>query len=374
MTFVDDQGRLFGRWNIVDALIGVVLIGLIPLLYGAYVLFKPSRPSLTAIEPARILSGTDLDLKVRGTNLRPYMRVSVGTHQGNRFLFVDETEAVVPMNALPPGVYDVILYDHAQEQARISKGFEVVATPRPEAELDVIGSFTGLADHLAASITQGTTVDGVGQITQVGSRVPSLTRATLGPSLILDVPSDGVFNVPAIVRAKCALVPRSGSVWCMAGDLPLMEDTVLRLALPGGSMMFQVDQLRLVGPTEPITVRVRFAGDRAALELMRSGDRDVRRQNEFAAGASIASLGGLRQASTSVGVVIPVSPSVMSAFVATDLAFRDAVLRVPAQRLGNEWSYAGRTLRAGAVTTFYGPNYELRATILSVEAAATTRP
>ena len=143
MTFVDDQGRLFGRWNIVDALIGVVLIGLIPLLYGAYVLFKPSRPSLTAIEPARILSGTDLDLKVRGTNLRPYMRVSVGTHQGNRFLFVDETEAVVPMDALPPGVYDVILYDHAQERARIPKGFEVVATPKAESQLDVIGSFTG---------------------------------------------------------------------------------------------------------------------------------------------------------------------------------------------------------------------------------------
>ena len=77
-------------------------------------------------------------------------------------------------------------------------------------------------------------------------------------------------------------------------------------------------------------------------------------------------LADVRQSSTSLGVVIPASPSVMSPFVATDLAFRDAVLRVPAQRLGTEWSYAGRTLRPGAVTTFYGPSYELRATVLSV--------
>ena len=106
---------------------------------------------------------------------------------------------------------------------------------------------------------------------------------------------------------------------------------------------------------------------------MRAGDRDVRRQNAFAAGAVIASLDGARQASTSIGVVIPASPNVMSPFVATDLAFRDAVLQLPAQRLGDEWSYAGRALRPGGVTTFYGPNYELRGTILSVNAGARTR-
>lgn len=372
MTFVDEQGRLLGRWNIVDALIGVLLLGLIPLLYGGYVLFRPSQPSLTAIEPARVLSGTELELKVRGTNLRPYMRVSIGTNQGTRFLFVDETEAVVPIAALPPGVYDVVLYDHAQERARIAKGFEVVATPRPEAQLDLIGSFTGLAEQAAASIKQGTAVDGVGEVTHVGSRVASATRATLGPTLILDLPANGVFNVPAIIRATCALVPRGGSVWCMAGEMAMMEDTVLRVAVAGGSMMFQIDQVRLINAAESITARVRFAGDRAALELMREGHRDVRRQNEFAAGATVASLGDVRQASTSIGVVIPATPSLMSPFVATDVAFRDAVLRLPVQRVGNEWNYAGRLFRAGALTTFYGPNYELRGTIVSVDAASTT--
>ena len=49
MTLVDDQGRLFGRWNVVDGLIGVVLLGFIPLLYGAYLLFRPPASSLTSI-------------------------------------------------------------------------------------------------------------------------------------------------------------------------------------------------------------------------------------------------------------------------------------------------------------------------------------
>ena len=245
-------------------------IGLIPLLYGAYVLFKPSRPSLTAIEPARILSGAELDLKVRGTNLRPYMRVSVGTYQGNRFLFADETEAVVPMNALPPGVYDVILYDHAQEQARISKGLEVLATSRPRPQLDVIGSFTGLADHVAAAITQGTTVDGVGQITQVGSRMPSLTRATLGPGLILDLPSDGRVQRPGD-RPRQVRVGPAQRVGVVHGGRPAVDGGHRAAPRAAGRQHDVSGRSAAPGrPNRAITVRVRFAGDRAALELMRS--------------------------------------------------------------------------------------------------------
>jgi hypothetical protein len=184
------------------------------------------------------------------------------------------------------------------------------------------------------------------------------------------MPSNGLFNVPAIIRATCALVPRGGLVWCMAAETAMAEDAVLRVAVGSGSMMFQIDQLRLISPTESMTARVRFAGDRAALELMREGHRDVRRHNEFAAGATVASLSGVRQAATSIGVVIPATPSLMSPFVATDVAFRDAVLRLPAQRVGNEWNYAGRLLRTGTLTTFYGPDYELRGTVVSVDAAA----
>src|SRR5829696_6728421 len=114
MTLVDERGRLLGRWNVVDALIGIVLLGLIPLLYGGYLLFRPQAASLVSIEPARMQAGSEIDLTVHGNNLRPYMRVSFDNYQGRSFLFSDTTKAVVGVHDLPPGIYDVILYDNAQ--------------------------------------------------------------------------------------------------------------------------------------------------------------------------------------------------------------------------------------------------------------------
>ena len=97
MSVVDDQGRLFGRWNVVDVLLGVLLLVLIPMLYGGYLLFRTAPPSLTSIEPAQIIERTDTDFIVHGNNLRPYMRVSFNEHQGTNFLFDDATKARVPM-------------------------------------------------------------------------------------------------------------------------------------------------------------------------------------------------------------------------------------------------------------------------------------
>lgn len=368
MTLVDDQGRLFGRWNLVDAMIGVALLTAIPLIYGGYLLFRPSMPSLASIEPARILQGTNPEIRIRGGNLRPYMRISFGTHQGQRFLFANENEAVVPIGEIPPGSYDVILWDYAQERARIPNGLEVVATPRAETQLELIGAFTGVTETVAAAITDGVAAPPLGQVTRVAARQPSSTRTSLGATLV-DVPSPGLFNVPAVIRGACSLVVRGGSAVCMAGDTLLMDDAVLRVTLAGASAMFQVDQLRLDGPGQTLAVRVRFAGDRAALDLMRNGHRDVRRQNELAAAATISELGGARQAPTSVGVAIPAGPGMLQPFVVTELSSREATLQVPAQRVADQWTYAARTIKAGGTFTFNGPDYEVRGVVLSVSAA-----
>ena len=55
-------------------------------------------------------------------------------------------------------------------------------------------------------------------------------------------------------------------------------------------------------------------------------------------------------------------------YVATEIAFRDAVLRLPAQKVNGGWNYAARTLLLGGVLTFSGPGYQLPATILSIDA------
>jgi len=176
------------------------------------------------------------------------------------------------------------------------------------------------------------------------------------------------------VRAACSLVERNGSVNCMVNGVTVMEDAALQTVLPTGAAIFQIDQLRTVAAMETVTVHVRFAGDRAVLDRLREGDRDVRRNNEFAAAGTIASVGAVRAASTSVGVAIPASPTTLQPFVATDLAFRDAVLRLPAQRVEGHWHYAARPLLIGSIMNFSGPGYEVRATVTSVEPSASAKP
>jgi len=137
MTLVDDRGRLFGKLNVVDALIAFLVFGLVPLLFAAYLLFRPMPAGLTSIEPAQIQAGSSVDLTIRGNHLRPFMRVSFDAHQAGGFLFADPSRAVVPVSAMPPGVYDVILYDHAQERARLPKALEVLANPRAAQDVNV---------------------------------------------------------------------------------------------------------------------------------------------------------------------------------------------------------------------------------------------
>ena len=366
MTLVDDHGRLFGRWNVVDALIGVVLLGLIPLLYGGYVLFRAQPASLVAVEPARVSEPGELDVTIRGTNLRPYMRVSFDAHQGRGFLFADATSAVVRTPNLPPGVYDVILYDNAQERARIPKGFEVVASPRPQTQLDVIGSFTAVTENIAAQIKPGLKIAGLGEVTQVGKPRPSMTRTVVGPLELVEVPSTSAQNLAAVIRASCTLVLRGGSATCAALDATLMRDTILTIPLSGANALFQIDQVRPAGTPDTIDVRTRLTGERAVLERVRRGDRDIERANEFAAGAEIISASGVSRAAASVIVSAQLSATAPPTIAAGEMATVEVVLRMPAHRTVDGWSYHGQPLRTGRSIVFHGPDYEAAGTVLSV--------
>jgi hypothetical protein len=302
------------------------------------------------------------------------MRVSFGTKQGSAFLFESSERAVVPVSQLAPGFYDVILYDDAQERGRLPNALEVVDFPHPTAEMDLIGAFTGVADVIVKQLKTGLRLDGIGEVTHLGTPVPAATRTLLAPGVYVDLPSRDAVNVPAIVRTSCSLIERNGAINCMVNGITVMEDAALQAVVPPGSALFQVDQLRTLAAIETVTVRVRFAGDRVVLDRLREGDRDIRHHNEFAAAGTITSLGAARAASPSVSVAIPAPPNMLQPFVATDLAFRDAVLRVPAQKLDGRWHYAARPLLIGGVIDFSGAGYEVRATITSIEPPAAVKP
>src|SRR6478752_687512 len=125
MTIVDAEGRLFGRWNFVDVVVVVLLLAIGPLGYAAFVLFRSPDPRIVSIEPAEVLEGPNQRVVIRGTNLRPYMRLSFNNVQGRTFLFQDSTRAEVDLNEMPPGKYDVVLYDFGQERHRLAQALTV---------------------------------------------------------------------------------------------------------------------------------------------------------------------------------------------------------------------------------------------------------
>src|SRR5690349_15966331 len=110
MAVVDERGRLFGRFNVFDAIVAVLVLWLIPLAYGAYLLFRAPVPTLAAVVPSTIVEEREMHVQVRGTHFAPYLRVWFGRHQGSTFRFNDTTDAIVDFGGLGPGTYDVILY------------------------------------------------------------------------------------------------------------------------------------------------------------------------------------------------------------------------------------------------------------------------
>src|SRR5882672_922587 len=176
MSIVDDRGRVAGRINLIDALAAVVIILMIPMAYGAYLLFRTPQPKLTRIAPATLYEGPNLRVGVFGTNLRPFMRVSFNSTQGRSFMIGSTTNAAVDLPDLPPGTYDVVLFDYMQEVDRLPKALTILPlAPQPMIEMEVGGSFlnVGSGNPIAAGQTFPPQGDALAQAVAVGAPIPA---------------------------------------------------------------------------------------------------------------------------------------------------------------------------------------------------------
>ena len=125
MTELGDRSRVGGRFNLVDAIAAIVLVVLIPVAYGAYLLFRTPAPTLVSVVPATLVEGSKQRVEIDGANLRPFMRVSFGTTPAASFLLGSTKYALVDLPELKPGAYDVVLYDYMQEVARLPKALAI---------------------------------------------------------------------------------------------------------------------------------------------------------------------------------------------------------------------------------------------------------
>jgi hypothetical protein len=250
MTLLDDRGRVAGRVNLVDAVAAIVILVLIPVAYGAYVLFRTPPPKLLKVSPARLFEGHNQRVEIEGTNLRPFMRASFNTMPARTFLIGTTTYAVLDVPDLKPGTYDVVLYDYAQEVDRLPKALTVVPMVTDVA-LEVVGSFKLPPDTLAAQLKIGDkfppTENAIAEVVAVGTLVQGDLRLRVGDAM-LRVPLNQR-ELPATLRVKCYTARRpDGTVQCLVPgpDEPTVvaPDAVLTLSSAEGWVSFQIDTVR----------------------------------------------------------------------------------------------------------------------------------
>jgi hypothetical protein len=333
MAIVDDRGRVFGRFNPVDVFVFALVVIMIPVAYGAYALFRTPPAKLTGVEPKQFTMGPNLRVRVNGTNLRPFMRISFNTVQGRTFMIGSTETAEVDLPDLEPGTYDIVLYDYAQEMDRLPKALTIL--PRvspPEATVSVEGVFVGVSEGQAKGIRAGMSFERLNQqvakVLAIAPRSAGSLQMRTGPASIA-VGLPGVFDVPAALQLQCSVENNSdGSVRCTVyGPIQpalVAPDSVLLLPLNGGTISFQITDVQSSGQPTFLRVRVHAQVGADVVRQWRVGDSD----------SSLPDYPGAWR-----GRVESVNGG-------------DVVLRVPAQQLITGWRYRGQWLKVGGSIRF----------------------
>jgi hypothetical protein len=247
---VDDRGRVGGRFNLVDVAAAIVLFALIPVVLGAYLLFRTPPPALASVSPATVSEAPNQRVEINGANLRPFMRVSFDTIPAKAFLIGSTKYAVIDLPDLKPGVYDVVLYDYMHEVARLRQAL-TVAPIATDVELEVVGTFKSPPQAPAAQLKVGdkfpSAEHAVVEVRTIGPPAPGDLRLHVGDETVT-VPLRRA-DVAATLLVKCSILRApDGSVRCTV-PLPdqrvvVAPDAVLTLMTPQGPLVFQIGSAR----------------------------------------------------------------------------------------------------------------------------------
>jgi hypothetical protein len=339
MAIVDERGRLFGRWNLLDFALLVLVAGLIPLGYAGYLLFRDQPPRLVGVTPNQVAEAGEYHLTVKGENLRPYMRISAGTQQARDFQFKSTEEARIQLPYLAPGTYDIVLYDQASERFRLPKALIISPSGLPTTEVIAIGAFGNLDAAGAQKLTAGTALPQTGRIESVGRAIPDLTQVFSGSKMI-GVAIKDALRLPAVVRFTCSVSAQAGSPYCRVGEVVIAPNAFLILDTPLGKTPFQVERVRSTVPVEAMRIEVRLAAPPSVLSLIKAGDVDLGgTTNELALVARVA-------ATEPVRVVGPNAAEMTVSLIAE------------LQRAEQQWLYDSAPLRAGTKITLRTSRYE----------------
>jgi hypothetical protein len=377
MAFVDDRGRLFGRINLIDALVGGLAIAIIPLAYAGYALFRQPQPTLVGVEPATI-TPTTTHVTVRGQNLRPFLRVSFDQRQGVTFALSTPTTAEVKLPELPAGKYDLILYDVAREVSRLPGAVTVEAAPLPSAQASMLvsGAFVALDDVSAAEVVKGAEMTAMGgdvvRILDVGA-VSGDSRWVQIEDVQVEVPLEKSRRKPALLQARCTIADRR----CQVGAIDIERLHALSVFTKSGRpLRFVVEEGVADGPTVPAELRVRALMHADAVPAMRAGDRDKGSPLLGSRLATVSAVGPARRTSGDMmwHASVPGAQGDWSLTVPEAGSIVDATVNVLLDRTTRGYHYRGHPVRVGAPFVLETERYVLKGVVLRIDLRGDATP
>ena len=349
MRIVDERGRVFGAINLVDAAVVLFLVALLPVGYGAYLLFKPTQPmigSVTAVElgreELRVANGSVIaqKLKIQGTGFNPLLRAQVGDRPALAFVFENPNSADVLVGDMPAGEYDLVLLDGVQTVAR-AKGAVKIHYSAGTA-VQTVGRFIALTPQQAQTFKPGYKSGDVSrggfEVVAIGAPRPAHDQIRLGGSGI-DIPS-AASEWPAVLLIRCDGVGTA----CSVGSISLANPAPVAVTLDG-SVRFNIDELLPTAPPVRAHLQVRFTGPQVA--LMQAGDRDTLLDSRAAVVAAI----GVRDANSAT-----------------------ATLDLGVDASSGGWSYRGQLVRPGRTVRIVTDRYEAEGIVARADVESPAKP
>lgn len=382
MPLIDDRGRVFGKVNLIDALVGFVLLGLIPLAYGAFLLFRVPRPRITSVTPAQLVEFQPGSVQIAGEDFRPFLLAKVGAVASD-FLVLTPKQAEIRVPAtLSAGTYDISLAD--QGQVLMVKPGALTVMPASAVRLDVqvLGAFVGLNAEDAGLIKVTSTFQSaaaaapIAEVVAIRPPEPGTSRVKLGTNVFAKGTLADL-RVPAIVRLHCTVINAecrvADTVAAQNGTITLPWEAPRSEGQPArttpSQVKFAVDQvfpagMRVQFPTLA-TLRVQFVAAPEIFNVIKKGDMDVSGMVTETDGAVLEDVGSERQTTTVNANSEPLLrrslqvPQPMMTFKGT--------LRVPLMFTPLGWSYHDQLVKVGAVFNFETASGAMTGWILDVK-------
>lgn len=259
MPMLDRRGRLGGRFNPIDIVVAGFVVLVIPAGFIAYRALRDPTPIMTTVTPARLAADGTREIRVAGRHLRPFLRAFVSKtgvpltpedqNDDRRARYLIQTQEAFVLElprALPPGDYDLYLFDEGREAAHLNSAFTL--TPPAVRRTDLAAGPTATFDMgvrfaldpgLLPLVKVGDTdinQPGSGATSAVAASLVSLRRLPQDSPQSVRLPNGTTIPVlpPTFVQAAVRLsAVRRQNVWEYTGPQRLRVGEAFAFATTG---------------------------------------------------------------------------------------------------------------------------------------------